>query len=82
MKRAKQQRRHARWRAEERFGVSFGPEAAARVVGLIRAGKAALVRRQSHRVGVYAVEIDGIPAHAVYDRDRKVIVTLIRAPPG
>lgn len=80
MKKAKQQRRHARWRAEERFGVVFGPQESAAVVAAIRAGKATFVRRQSNRVTVFAVEVDGRPAHAVYDKHTKQVVTLMRPP--
>lgn len=74
---ASTQKRHARRRAYERFGVELTQNVVIPIRKAIEEGKAPLVHRQSHRVKLYMVELAGRPALAVYDHTRKVIVTFL-----
>jgi hypothetical protein len=71
---AKAQKRHALHRSVERFGVAFDFDEAIRK---IQAGKAQFVRRQSLRVTMWKVEMAGKEVIAVYDKQRKTIVTVM-----
>ena len=65
------QRRHARMRARQRFGLTMTRDVERGLVDQIRDGKA-------NRVTVWRVRLpDGEVARAVYDTDRGTIVTLI-----
>lgn len=50
----------------------------------IQEGKAKLVRKESNRVGVFEVTLEGALVQVVYDKERKTIVTVLPlvAPPG
>lgn len=71
------QQRHARQRFRERFGIELKPHVAQAIIRGIRDGKAKLVERQSLRVVVYRVSIEGKEMDIVYDRTRKTVVTAL-----
>lgn len=66
---------HAQRRARERFG--FAPHVIDDIERTIRSGKSRLVRRVSHRISVHSVRVEGQLVHAVYDRQRHNVVTLL-----
>lgn len=74
---ASTQKRHARRRAYERFGVELTQSVVVPIRKAIEEGRAPLLHRQSHRVGLYLVDLAGRKALAVYDRNRKVVVTFL-----
>lgn len=72
------QQRHARVRAQERYGLEFGPATREAVLRAIQTGRSEHVAKQSHRVSVHDVEVDGATVRVVYDRQRKEVVTFLR----
>ncbi len=68
---------HAERRAFMRLGITVGPGENAAIVKQIQDGRATFLRRSSHRVTVWQVEIGGVPMRAVYDKKRHVIVTVL-----
>lgn len=73
----KAQQRHARRRASERLGVRLSKHDIAEICKQITSGKARLIEKQSNRVSVFEVMVAGQQTHAVYDRQRKTIVTFL-----
>ena len=69
---------HAKRRALERFGIRLSDKGVAELIQTIQSNGAQFVRRESNRVAVYRMEIDGASALVVYDRSRKTIVTVMR----
>ena len=75
------ERRHARRRAQERYGLEFNGTMNKAIIAQIQSGKATFVEKQSHRVSVWDVQIeDGALARIVYDRERKQVVTFLPMP--
>lgn len=72
------QRRHARGRALERYGLEFGPATRDAVLRAIQTGRSTHVAKQSHRVSVHDVDVEGATVRVVYDRQRKEVVTFLR----
>lgn len=68
------QEKHFRRRARER-GLDNVDSAA--IVRMIQSGRAEFVRRQSKRVGLFAIELGDERRIVVYDRERKAIVTVL-----
>jgi hypothetical protein len=66
---------HAITRLDQRFGL--GIEALARIKDHIHRGIAKPIRRQSLRVTVFEVEVEGRVMHAVYDKKRKQVITVL-----
>lgn len=77
MSKAKAQRRHAQRRARGRYGVHLNRADLDAMVRQIQAGKATFLRRQSGRVSLFAVDMQGLRVPVVYDRKRKTIVTVL-----
>jgi hypothetical protein len=71
------QRKHAKRRALERYGLGLGRSDIAEVVKKIQAGEAVFVEKQSGRVSVWDVEVGGKTARVVYDKLRKNIATFL-----
>lgn len=71
------QKRHAKRRALQRFGIELTDEKRQNILNQINSGKSRLVRRQSHRVAIHEVTLDGVLIHVVYDKHRKEVVTLL-----
>lgn len=77
MSKAKSQRRHARVRARQRFGIDLNEHKSREVVKTIQGGGAKFLHKESHRVSHFLTDIDGQSVEVVYDRVRKVIVTCL-----
>lgn len=71
------QQAHAAARARDRYDIHFDRAKNDEVVDLIQAGYAQLVERQSARVSVYRMQVDGRDCKVVYDRRRKQIVSFL-----
>ena len=71
------QKIHAMRRAYERHGIFLGKDAQREIVGRIRAGKAKLLGRQSLRVRGYEIEHAGKLLTVLYDKKRKVLITVL-----
>lgn len=71
------QRVHARRRMRQRFGIELGEVRRRSIVQAIQSGRARFVRRQSCRVTLWRVEVDGVEVAIVYDSKRKEIVTIL-----
>jgi hypothetical protein len=76
-KKARNQRKHAKRRAFERFGLTLHADAQQQIVRSIQNREARLIRRQSRRVLVFEVEHEGQKLPVVYDCKRKTIVTVL-----
>ena len=68
---------HAQRRARQRFGVTVGYAELDDIVFQIQRGKAEHIRAQSNRVSVWRVALREEKVLVVYDRSRKVIVTIL-----
>lgn len=76
LSKTKQERLHAKKRAMQRFGIQFGKKHEHDIINQIRTNKATFIRRESLRVTVWRVLLNQIPAIAIYDSYRHVIVSL------
>lgn len=74
---AKAQKAHAKRRAFERLGIDLSKEEYRGIVAQIRNGRAKFLERQSLRVSLWAVDVVGAQAVAVYDKQRKTVATLL-----
>lgn len=68
-------KRHANRRAYERFGLE--PAQVDSLVQMIRAGDSTFVERQSNRVVVHDVNLEGTMIRVVYDTSRKAVITVL-----
>ena len=68
---------HANARAVERVGIIFSEKKNEEVVKMIQDKQAVFVRRQSKRVSIWDVCFEGTEMRVAYDKDRKVIVTVM-----
>lgn len=73
----KAERRHALRRFGERMGFGLTSESYADLIQLIQEGRGEFVRRQSLRVTVWRLVIDGEPVRIAYDKIRKQIITFM-----
>lgn len=73
----RQQFRHAKRRANERFGIHLDQNSECQMVKQIQNGQAKLLDRQSQRISVWGIEIQGQKVAVVYDNVRKAIVTFM-----
>lgn len=71
------QRKHAKRRANERFGLTLNRHQLADVARQIQSGKSVFVRRQSNRVTVHQVSVGEAVCQVVYDSARNQIVTFL-----
>jgi hypothetical protein len=75
------QRRHAKRRAAERYGLELNRHDMRTLVEQIQHGDAEFIERQSLRVSVWWVTVGGKRCRVVYDRLRKTIVTFLPEEP-
>jgi hypothetical protein len=68
---------HAKRRLGERFGVSANRNVIQGVVRQIQSGTAVFACRQSVRKTCWKVLVDGKPMIAVYDKERKTVLTFL-----
>lgn len=71
------QRVHAKYRAQQRYGLNLNRHDLRRLVEQIQAGNAKVIKRSSLRVSVLELAVDGIAIQVVYDYKRKNIVTFL-----
>lgn len=74
---AEQQIRHCSRRFCERFGIYLDNNTQHKIIQQIQKGKAKFVERQSLRITVFEIEIEGELVKIVYDKIRKTIVTAL-----
>ena len=74
---AKNQKRHAKERALERYGLVLTRAVYREWVKLIQSHKATFVSRTSHRLTRFIVHWEGQDFPVVYDSIRKTIVTVL-----
>lgn len=77
MGKKKAQEIHARRRAMSRFGLTFGRGRQTEAIRQIQSGKAKFLERQSNRVSIWEVEVEGTKMIAVYDGLRHTIATVL-----
>ena len=71
------QRRHAKRRAQERYGLTLNRAELERLVRRIQHGEATVLERQSHRISVFGLIVQGVSVRVVYDAKRKTIVSFL-----
>ncbi len=68
---------HAQRRALERYDLEYTNELKEGIIAKIMNGNAAFVDRQSNRVSIFDVEVQGKSVRVVYDKQRKNIASFI-----
>ena len=76
-KKAKSQRKHAIKRALQRYDLDINQEKLVELVQSIQNGKAKFLEKQSLRVSIFEVEVNGKKTRVVYDKIRKTIVSFL-----
>lgn len=76
MTRRENQVAHLKERARERLGIELNRDARRALVADIQQGRAAFLRRQSNRVTLWSLTINGVGCVGVYDKQRKTLVTV------
>jgi hypothetical protein len=72
------QRKHARMRARERYGIEVGEFTRNEIIRKIRSGDSTRAWRTSNRVVVHDVELsDGMVVRVAYDNTRKEIASFL-----
>ena len=77
MKKEKQQRQHAKVRFIQRLGVNLTSQLHNELTRQIQSGKLQCIEKQSNRVSVFLMEVEGQEAKIVYDKNTKNIVTVL-----
>lgn len=72
--------RHAKRRANERFGMRLDNNSMIEIAKMIQRGEGAFVEKQSQRIAVWDVMWQGNPMRVVYDKLRKTPVTFMLRP--
>lgn len=70
-------KRHAKTRAQQRYGVCLTSDDLREIVHKIQDQEARFEERRSNRVSVFRVEHNGDEFRVMYDRQRKQIATFI-----
>lgn len=71
------ERYHAKKRAKERFDLSLNRHDLNRIILMIQSGDATFFDRQSNNRTRWIINLDGNEALAVYDKQRKQIITFL-----
>lgn len=71
------QKRHAKQRALQRYGIDLNKTLLRTWVEQIHSGSAKFLERQSNRVSVFEITYNDKQIPVVYDRIRKTIVTAL-----
>jgi hypothetical protein len=74
------EQRHAMQRARERYGLVYDNQLRTRLLGMIRNGQTFNSQRQSHRVTLHDLNLDGVVVRVAYDRKHGEIVTFLIPP--
>lgn len=70
-------RSHFKSRMQTRFNISLSTKECKDIVLFIQSGKSDLIKKQSNRISIYAMNINDKLVHVVYDKKRKVVVTAL-----
>lgn len=73
----KAQQKHVQKRSAQRFGTSLSSEKQEKLIRKIQWGEGRIVKRQSLRVTIHDVELDGTIYRCVYDKLRKSLATVL-----
>lgn len=71
------QTKHARQRAMERYEIDFTQNKRETMIGQINRGEGRFLRKQSHRVSIFAMICDGKEVVVVYDKERNNIASFL-----
>lgn len=71
------QTRHAKRRAMERYDIDFTHHKRQTMLNQIHNGDGQFIRRQSHRVSIWAMICDNKEVVIVYDKERNNIVSFL-----
>ena len=77
MAKADQERKHAMRRCRERLGICLTDNDMHVLIKEIQENRAKFVERQSNRVTVWELLVQGHTVHVVYDKHTKQIVTFL-----
>lgn len=77
LSKAKSQRIHAKRRLYQRFDIEANRAYLETIVRLIQTGKSVPVEKQSNRITKHEIILEGKKIHAVYDKLRKTVVTVL-----
>ncbi len=80
MSKAQWERRHAKERAWERYGIELRLQDLNRIVEDIKAGRSQPVRKVSNTRSVHDVKIGSRTIRVAYDRKRGQVVTVLPPP--
>jgi isopentenyldiphosphate isomerase len=69
------QRKHAKQRFQERFGIDLSPAKRLEIVGRIRNRKATFILHQTNRVSLWDIDMDHQVIRVAFDRNRQEIIT-------
>lgn len=72
----KAQKIHASRRLEQRYGID-GFSGISEAIRKIQSGEAEFIKRHSLRVTIWAIQMDNQEVIAVYDKQRKMIMTFL-----
>lgn len=77
MNKQRSQMKHLKVRFLERIGATMTNELHSKLVAKIQSGQSEVYDKQSNRITVHVLEIDGDLRRVVYDKTRKQIVTVL-----
>lgn len=77
MSKTKQVKKHLRKRLSQRFEKRLTKELHKNIVFQIQKGIAEFIERQSNRITIWVVDVEGEKIKAVYDSNRKQVVTVL-----
>lgn len=77
MNKKRSQMRHLKRRWLQRTGDTIDSKLHAKIVRMIREGKTRIYYKQSNRISIHYVDIDGTEKRVVYDKQRKQCVTIL-----
>jgi hypothetical protein len=69
--------RHAKYRCLQRYGFELNSQKRYEVIRQIQNNRAKFVESQSNSRSIFLVEIDNASVKVVYDKNRKVIRTVL-----
>lgn len=64
-------------RAFQRFGIKLDRNTHTQILSKIQTGQAVFISKQSNRVSLFWVDYNGMKLKIVYDKERKLIVTVM-----
>lgn len=71
------QRIHAKKRLEERYGLTVNRKELREIISLIQGGNACFLERKSTRVTKWQLQYKGRDIIALYDKNRKNLITVL-----